>query len=89
MPYGEDKTFCLVRFLGLLIQTSDTSDLFYTFNILKFKKACTKRSYHRNTAECKYLCNGCLVTLGSCRAGSRKHSHTATPVALETRILQD
>lgn len=42
MPYGEDKMLCLVRFLRLLIQTSDTSDLFYTFNILKFKRLVPK-----------------------------------------------
>lgn len=64
MQYGEDRVFCLVRFLVLLIQTSDTSDLFWTFNIPKFKKGCTKRSHYSNTAECNYLCSGCLVALG-------------------------
>lgn len=33
---------CLVRFLGLLTQNSDTSDPFYTFNILKFKRLAPK-----------------------------------------------
>lgn len=45
--YGEDKMFCLVRFLVLLIQTSDTSGLFCTFNIPKFKKGNTKRSHYK------------------------------------------
>jgi len=64
MQYSEDTMFCLIRFLVLLMQTSDTSDLFCTFNIPKFKKGCTKRSHYRNTAECNYSCSGRLVTLG-------------------------
>lgn len=83
MPHDEDKMLCLVRFLGLLIQTSDTSDLFYTFNILKFKRLVPKG----RIAETQKSVNTWLHWV--MRAGSGKLTHTATPVALETRILQD
>lgn len=83
MPHDEDKMLCLVRFLGLLIQTSDTSDLFYTFNILKFKRLAPKG----HIIETQQSVNTWLLWV--MRAGSRKHTHTATSVALQTRILQD